>query len=131
MAKHEVHHSPFSVHPFNLIFRKRPRRHQLAAELVAAGHVVYHPGGGTHHGLPDRANGFCYFNDPVLARVRERMPRIGIYDEPHWAVVPANTLLAQKMQDWPPLLPTACCRLRCCWQQCLRPRVCSACLSGA
>lgn len=39
----------------------------LAAALVAAGHVVHHPAGGTHHGLPDRANGFCYFNDPVLA----------------------------------------------------------------
>lgn len=39
----------------------------LAAELVARGHVAYNPGGGTHHGLPDRANGFCYFNDPVLA----------------------------------------------------------------
>jgi len=25
------------------------------------------PGGGTHHGMPDRANGFCYLNDPVLA----------------------------------------------------------------
>jgi acetoin utilization protein AcuC len=23
--------------------------------------------GGTHHGMPDRANGFCYLNDPVLA----------------------------------------------------------------
>lgn len=39
----------------------------LAADLVAHGHVVYHPAGGTHHGFPDRANGFCYFNDPVLA----------------------------------------------------------------
>jgi acetoin utilization protein AcuC len=27
---------------------------------------VHVPGGGTHHGLPDRANGFCYLNDPVL-----------------------------------------------------------------
>ncbi|OYU40207.1 MAG: acetoin utilization protein AcuC [Pseudorhodobacter sp. PARRP1] len=39
----------------------------LAAELLAAGGVVHVPGGGTHHGLPDRANGFCYLNDPVLA----------------------------------------------------------------
>ncbi|MEX0286186.1 MAG: acetoin utilization protein AcuC [Paracoccaceae bacterium] len=39
----------------------------LGAEIVAQGGVVYNPGGGTHHGLPDRANGFCYFNDPVLA----------------------------------------------------------------
>ena len=39
----------------------------LAADLVAAGHRVYHPAGGTHHGFPDRAGGFCFFNDPVLA----------------------------------------------------------------
>lgn len=40
----------------------------LAAELLAAGTCAVHvPGGGTHHGLPDRANGFCYLNDPVLA----------------------------------------------------------------
>lgn len=39
----------------------------LAADLVAAGHTVYHPAGGTHHGFPDRAGGFCFFNDPVLA----------------------------------------------------------------
>lgn len=40
----------------------------LAAELLAARPGIVHvPGGGTHHGLPDRANGFCYLNDPVLA----------------------------------------------------------------
>ena len=39
----------------------------LAAELLAEGGVVHLPGGGTHHGLPDRANGFCYLNDPVFA----------------------------------------------------------------
>lgn len=39
----------------------------LAAELLAAGPGILHvPGGGTHHGLPDRANGFCYLNDVVL-----------------------------------------------------------------
>lgn len=38
----------------------------LAAELLAEGGVVYSPAGGTHHGRPDRASGFCYFNDPVL-----------------------------------------------------------------
>jgi acetoin utilization protein AcuC len=39
----------------------------LAAELVAAAPGVIHvPGGGTHHGLPGRANGFCYLNDVVL-----------------------------------------------------------------
>jgi acetoin utilization protein AcuC len=39
----------------------------LAAELLAEGGAVHVPGGGTHHGMPDRANGFCYLNDPVLA----------------------------------------------------------------
>lgn len=34
--------------------------------LAAAPGVIYSPAGGTHHGRPDRASGFCYFNDPVL-----------------------------------------------------------------
>ncbi len=38
----------------------------LAARLTAEGGIVYCPGGGTHHGRPDRASGFCYLNDPVL-----------------------------------------------------------------
>ncbi len=38
----------------------------MAAELACKGHVVFHPSGGTHHGRPDRASGFCYFNDPVF-----------------------------------------------------------------
>lgn len=28
--------------------------------------IVYSPAGGTHHGRPDRASGFCYLNDPVV-----------------------------------------------------------------
>ena len=39
----------------------------LATDLIAAGGTVYNPGGGTHHGMADRAAGFCYLNDPVLA----------------------------------------------------------------
>ena len=39
----------------------------LAANLADQGRVVFHPSGGTHHGRPDRASGFCYFNDPVFA----------------------------------------------------------------
>ena len=39
----------------------------LAGDLLASGGVVFNPGGGTHHGLPDRANGFCYLNDPAFA----------------------------------------------------------------
>ncbi len=42
----------------------------LAAELVAKGGVVFNPGGGTHHGFPDRAAGFCYLNEPVLTILR-------------------------------------------------------------
>lgn len=38
----------------------------LSAELLRQGGVVHSPAGGTHHALPDRASGFCYFNDPVL-----------------------------------------------------------------
>jgi acetoin utilization protein AcuC len=38
-----------------------------AALLAIDGHTVFHPSGGTHHGRPDRASGFCYFNDPVFA----------------------------------------------------------------
>ena len=40
-----------------------------AAEVLAhaAAGTLHVPGGGTHHGLPDRANGFCYLNDVVLA----------------------------------------------------------------
>lgn len=56
----------------------------LAAELVAATPGVIHvPGGGTHHGLPGRANGFCYLNDVVLGiKVLQRagLTRIGYVD---------------------------------------------------
>lgn len=38
----------------------------LAARLLEKGGIVYNPAGGTHHGQPDRASGFCYFNDPAL-----------------------------------------------------------------
>ncbi len=38
----------------------------MAGSLLRAGGAIHNPGGGTHHGMPDRANGFCYLNDPVL-----------------------------------------------------------------
>jgi acetoin utilization protein AcuC len=38
-----------------------------AAEEVLAGRVAFNPAGGMHHARPARAQGFCYFNDPVLA----------------------------------------------------------------
>ena len=48
----------------------------LAAELVRDGGVVHVPGGGTHHAFADRANGFCYLNDPVLCLLALR--RLGL-----------------------------------------------------
>lgn len=33
---------------------------------------AFHPGGGLHHAMPDRAGGFCVYNDPALAIARAR-----------------------------------------------------------
>jgi len=55
----------------------------LAADLLHGGGTVHAPAGGTHHGMPDRANGFCYLNDPVLAMLAQRRggaPRIAYVD---------------------------------------------------
>ncbi|PTR19714.1 acetoin utilization protein AcuC [Cereibacter azotoformans] len=55
----------------------------LAAELLRTGGCVHVPDGGTHHGLPDRANGFCYLNDPVLGMLvlrRAGLRRIAYVD---------------------------------------------------
>ncbi len=55
----------------------------LATELLKEGGIVYNPGGGTHHGMPNRANGFCYLNDPVLAikaLFRQGLERIAYVD---------------------------------------------------
>jgi acetoin utilization protein AcuC len=56
-----------------------------AAELLASapGGVVHVPGGGTHHGMPGRANGFCYLNDVVLGilvLLRAGMGRVAYVD---------------------------------------------------
>src|SRR5439155_12938849 len=47
--------------------------------LAAMGHLldgserhVFHPGGGLHHAMADRASGFCIYNDPALAIARAR-----------------------------------------------------------
>jgi acetoin utilization protein AcuC len=60
--------------PSNPVFKEMYRRPAtsagaslLAGELLKHGGIIYSPAGGTHHGMPDRANGFCYLNDPVLA----------------------------------------------------------------
>ena len=44
----------------------------LAGELLRHGGTIYHPAGGTHHAFPDKAGGFCYLNDPVLAMLSLR-----------------------------------------------------------
>lgn len=41
-----------------------------AAEMVLEGYVAFNPAGGMHHAQPDRARGFCFFNDPVLGILR-------------------------------------------------------------
>jgi len=60
--------------PSNPVFAEMYRRPAtsagaalLSGELLRGGGVIYAPGCGTHHAMPDRANGFCYLNDPVLA----------------------------------------------------------------
>jgi acetoin utilization protein AcuC len=57
----------------NPVFREMFRRPAtsaggvaLACRTVLGGGVVHCPGGGTHHGRPDRASGFCFLNDCVL-----------------------------------------------------------------
>jgi acetoin utilization protein AcuC len=56
----------------------------LAADAVARGEVdrAFHFAGGLHHAMPDRASGFCYVNDAVLAilRLRERGLRVVYID---------------------------------------------------
>ena len=41
---------------------------QGAQYLISGKHTrVFNPSGGTHHGFPDSANGFCFVNDPAIA----------------------------------------------------------------
>lgn len=42
------------------------------AEQLLAGRVAFSPAGGMHHAMPDRAQGFCFFNDAALAVMRLR-----------------------------------------------------------
>lgn len=55
-----------------------------AAELVLSGkvHVAFSPSGGLHHAFPDRASGFCVFNDPavVIHRLRQEVARVVYID---------------------------------------------------
>ncbi len=38
-----------------------------AVELFLEGFAPFNPAGGMHHAFRDRANGFCFINDPVIA----------------------------------------------------------------
>lgn len=54
-----------------------------AGHLAACGGVIYNIGGGQHHARPDRASGFCYFNEPVLtirAMLRRGVGRVFYLD---------------------------------------------------
>lgn len=60
---------------FGEVFRRpatSAKSSMLAADMLAAGEarIIHSPAGGTHHGRPDRASGFCYLNDPVLGILR-------------------------------------------------------------
>jgi acetoin utilization protein AcuC len=56
----------------------------LAADVVARGDAqrAFHFAGGLHHAFPNRASGFCYVNDAVLAilRLREHGLRVAYID---------------------------------------------------
>jgi len=56
----------------------------LAARMVASGEATraFHFAGGLHHAMPDRASGFCYVNDAVLAilHLRARGLRVAYVD---------------------------------------------------
>ncbi len=45
-----------------------------AVEAILHGDVehAFHPGGGLHHAMADRASGFCIYDDPALAIARAR-----------------------------------------------------------
>ncbi len=45
-----------------------------AVEAILRGDTdhAHHPGGGLHHAMPDRASGFCIYDDPALAIARAR-----------------------------------------------------------
>jgi acetoin utilization protein AcuC len=51
-----------------------------AMEAILRGDVehAHQPGGGLHHAMPDRAWGFCIYNDPALAVVRARAARLRV-----------------------------------------------------
>jgi acetoin utilization protein AcuC len=63
--------NPYFDHLFTIPARATGGSIQ-AAEEVIAGHIAFNPAGGMHHARAGSAQGFCYFNDPVLAILRLR-----------------------------------------------------------
>ena len=54
--------------------RRWPAGRIRAVEAILRGDVEHaqHPGGGLHHAMPERASGFCIYDDPALAIARAR-----------------------------------------------------------
>jgi acetoin utilization protein AcuC len=63
--------NPYFDHLFTIPARATGGSIQ-AAEEVIAGRVAFNPAGGMHHARAGSAQGFCYFNDPVLGILRLR-----------------------------------------------------------
>lgn len=63
--------NPYFDHLFTIPARAAGGSIQ-AAEQVLAGRIAFNPAGGMHHARADCAQGFCYFNDPVLGILRLR-----------------------------------------------------------
>jgi acetoin utilization protein AcuC len=63
--------NPYFDHLFTIPARATGGSIQ-AAEEVIAGRIAFNPAGGMHHARPASAQGFCYFNDPVLGILRLR-----------------------------------------------------------
>lgn len=63
--------NPYFDHLFTIPARATGGSIQ-AAEQVLAGRIAFNPAGGMHHARAASAQGFCYFNDPVLGILRLR-----------------------------------------------------------
>ncbi|HSN40967.1 MAG TPA: acetoin utilization protein AcuC [Burkholderiales bacterium] len=63
--------NPYFDHLFTIPARATGGSIQ-AAEEVLKGRIAFNPAGGMHHARAASAQGFCYFNDPVLGILRLR-----------------------------------------------------------
>ena len=75
-ARAARHQLGIKGNPFYTEMYRRPataaKASLMAAEMMLDGTAthLFNPSGGTHHGMPDYANGFCFVNDPALAIAR-------------------------------------------------------------